>query len=139
MPSVEYKMNLGNLVGKPVHFLEAERFSEFFSNWRYFAHGDAKTKRFPEVEGVTDYCMALNTPLEESLSVKVKPHLVKWIHQHMIRSDYDSWYFQLVTRSDGTLLIVKNNQILASRWLALLDTDQLMSDIRSGFGISMSA
>ncbi len=132
MLTLEYKKNIGhgeNNWGKPLAFPEATRFSELFEEWRWLIHG--RSLRFEENRGVSDYCLALRTDFEDSFHVKAKDHVVEWIVAHMILPEYDSWFFEITQRKDGILVLVKNNAIIASRWLALLDGNRTIEEIRS--------
>ena len=132
-PTLEYKQGIGigeDSWGKPLAFPRFTKFSELFSEWRLWVHNESK--KYPQDHGVDDYCLALRTDLEDSLHVKARTGVVEWVNANMIRSDYDSWYFELVQRGDGLLVVVKNNQILASRWLALLDAESVIAEIRAG-------
>lgn len=120
--------------GKQLAFPKFTTLSELFSEWKWWQFSEGLSKKYPQVQGVSDYCSCHSTDLENSLHVKARPEVVKWINEHMIRSDYDSWYFELVSRGDGMLVVVKNNQILASRWLALLDIEQTAREIQQGAG-----
>lgn len=135
-PTLEYKKSMGQgdeSWGKPLAFPEVTTFGELFDEWRWFTQAKEANERYKAIDGVTDYCDAIRVEgLEESLSVKANARVVEWINQHMIRSDYDDWYFQLVRRDDGLLVIVKNNQIIASRWLALLDAEMAADEIMGG-------
>lgn len=130
-PTLEYKKSIGvgeNAWGYPIRFPEVTQFSELFEDWRVWEH--QKSTGFPVVEGVTDYCAAHRTTLEGSLHVKARPYLVKFINENMIKTDNYSWFFELTQRDDGMLVSVKNNAILASRWLALLNVDTCIAEIR---------
>ena len=126
MPTVEYKELLGAHAGKRIEFTEVTSFSELFSEWEWF-YGSG----YANQDGVSDYCNTTRIDLPHSLNVKARPHLVTWITSNMLLPEYDSWYFELVHRDDGILVVVKNNQILASRWLALLDTKTTLSEIEN--------
>ncbi len=131
MLTLEYKKNIGhgeNNWGKPLAFPEVTRFSELFEEWRWWIHG--RSLRFEENRGVSDYCLALRTDFEDSFHVKAKDDVVEWIVAHMILPEYDSWFFEITQRKDGILVLVKNNAIIASRWLALLDGQQTLKEIR---------
>ena len=132
MLTLEYKKNIGHGEdnwGKPLAFPEATRFSELFEEWRWWIH--ERSLRFEENRGVSDYCAAHRTDLEDSIHVKAKGHVVEWIVDHMILPEYDSWFFEITQRKDGILVLVKNNAIIASRWLALLDGNRTLEEIRS--------
>jgi len=134
VPTLEYKQSVGvgeNAWGHVIRFPEYTRLLQLFSEWKPWRFDEGLSKRYPQVEGVTDYCQAISTDFENSLHVKARPELVKWINENMIRGDNDSWYFELAQRADGMLVLVKNNQILASRWLALLDVEQTLREIKS--------
>ena len=127
MLDVEYKERLGASAGKRIAFTEYTRFSELFSEWKPFRPNN---KRYQNQRGVGDYCSTHSTELYESLYVKARPALVDWICENMILSGHkDAWSFDLVQRKDGILVVVKNEQIIASRWLALLDSEQTVSEI----------
>ncbi len=126
MPDVEYKELLGARAGKRIAFTGYTRFHELFSAWKPLR---CRNERYPNQRGVSDYCSTHTTELYESLYVKARPVLVDWICENMILADNDAWYFDLVQRKDGILVVVKNEQIIASRWLALLDRDQTISEI----------
>jgi len=132
MPELEYKKHMGEdwPCTKPLAFPEYTEFRELFSEWKWHRFHEGLSKKYPTVRGVSDYCSCHSTELEHSLHVKARPGVVMWINANMLLPENDTWYFELVTRGDGTLLVVKNNAIIASRWLALLDTEQLLSEIR---------
>lgn len=133
MPTPEYKKSIGhgkNARGKRLAFSEVTTFRELFSEWKWWRFQEGLSKKYRQQSGVDDYCACHNTDLDNSLHVKARPRVVEWINANMIRSNFDSWYFELVQRRDGILVVVKNNQILASRWLALLNTEQTLREIR---------
>lgn len=132
MLDVEYKERLGASAGKRIAFTECTTFSELFSEWKAFKPYVGRADRYPNQNGVRDYCSTHSTELDDSLFVNARPSLVDWICANMIRSDDDAWSFDLVQRKDGILVVVRNEQIIASRWLALLDRDQTISEINKG-------
>ena len=134
MPTLEYKQSVGvgpHAWGRVIRFPEYTRLLQLFSEWKPWRHHEGLSKRYPEVQGVSDYCSMHSTKAEHSLHVKARPELIAWINENMIRGDNDSWYFELIQRKDGMLVLVKNNQIIASRWLALLDVDQTLREIET--------
>lgn len=66
-----------------------------------------------------------------SAHVRPSPDLVTFLRANMIDVDYDSIYFRAIHRGDGTTLVIAQyNQIIGSRWLALLQTSDLPADLR---------
>jgi len=52
--------------------------------------------------------------------------VLDYISNSMLNLDRDSLYFEVVIRNDGrALVVVKHNNIIGSRWLALLDASEL--------------
>ncbi len=127
-----YKERLSEEV-KTIHFMDVTKFSELFSQWRWWEH--EKSQGFEKIPVkshghgtyISDFCSAHNTDLESSLHVKPTQMVVDFIKDHMFLSAYDSIYFELVSREDGLLVLAKNNAILASRWLALLPKSELIA------------
>ena len=125
-----YKEKLSEEV-RTIHFMDVTKFSELFSQWRWWEH--EKSQGFERIpvrshgQGtyISDFCSAHNPDLESSLHVKPTQMVVDFIQDHMFLSAYDSIYFELVSREDGLLVLAKNNAILASRWLALLPKSEL--------------
>ena len=58
-----------------------------------------------------------------SCRVELADWLVDWIRDNMLPVDYDTIYFTATNRGDGwTLISAQYNQIIGSRWLALVRT-----------------
>ena len=114
--------------------MDVTKFSELFSQWRWWEH--EKSQGFEKIpvekslgfneSYISDYCLAHGTDLDNSLHVKPTQVLVDFIKSNMFLSNGDSIYFELVERKDGILVIAKNNAILASRWLALLPKGEFL-------------
>ena len=52
--------------------------------------------------------------------------VVNWIAMNMLSIDYDTIYFEIVERADGTALILaKYNRIIGSRYLGLIPSSEL--------------
>ncbi len=128
-----YKEKLSEEV-RTIHFMDVTKFSELFSQWRWWEH--EKSQGFEKIpvekslgfneSYISDYCLAHGTDLDNSLHVKPTQVLVDFIKSNMFLSNGDSIYFELVERKDGILVIAKNNAILASRWLALLPKEECL-------------
>jgi hypothetical protein len=147
MPTLEYKSGIGqgeDAWGKPIAFPEATKFSDIFEEWRWWEH--QKTEKYPEIpvrnvahytmhDGsekkfvsnyyVGDYCSTHRSDLEHSLHVLPNHEVLEYIDRNMIIPERDSCDFELIVRTDGILICAKPNQIIASRWLALLDPECL--------------
>ena len=55
-----------------------------------------------------------------------RPIVLEYIRGNMLPVDYDSIYFEVIDRGDNeTLIVAKYNQIIGSRWLAIVDTDSV--------------
>ena len=133
-PTLEYKEGMGsgeNAWGKSLAFPQFTRFQELFSEWKPWSAEGAEPYRGRGPRGMGDYCATHGTDLEDSLRVKVRPEVAEWTCANMILPDYDTFVFKLVQRADGILVIVQPQQILASRWLALLDAEQTLFEIRN--------
>lgn len=64
----------------------------------------------------------LQTRDGDSLAVTPTDEIVEYVKQNMIYSINESFSFEIVKQSDGDyLLLVRNSQIIGSRWLAYLD------------------
>jgi hypothetical protein len=77
-----------------------------------------------EVPGLTlgSYCQCGHSFKHYSIAIKVKPEIAERILGAMVVFNDDKLYFELVDRGGGVgLLVVKYNQILASRWIAFVD------------------
>lgn len=127
--TVNYKENLAQQTGRALAFPAIEKFSELFSQWRRYDH--PRTQGFGTVNGVSDYCHTTQTRLRKSLHVKPRQFLISYITKNMVLAEDDSWYFEIIQRADGLLVVVKNNAIIASRWLALLDSEQGIKEIQN--------
>ena len=134
MPTLEYKKSFGKAKRQNWHktlaYPEFTKFRELFSGWRsYISEGEkVVSERYPTVDGVSDFCTCHSADLEHSLHVAARPFVRRWIQGHMLSSECSPWSFMLTTREDGTLVIVKNT--LATRWLALLDTEEMLAEIK---------
>ncbi len=129
MLTQSYKEKLSEEV-RTIHFMDVTKFSELFSQWRWWEHEKSQGfEKIPVVGSayISDFCSAHNTDLESSLHVKPTRVLVDFIQANMFLSAYDSIYFELVSREDGLLVLAKSNAILASRWLALLPKSELLA------------
>lgn len=52
--------------------------------------------------------------------------LIDWVQANMLPVDYDSIYFTINARDDVTALVTAQyNQIIGSRWLALIDANSI--------------
>ena len=52
--------------------------------------------------------------------------LIDWLQENMLAVDHDSIYFQVIVRDDQHALVTAQyNQIIGSRWLALIDTNSV--------------
>ena len=134
-PTLEYREEMGcgeNAWGKSLAFPQFTRFSQLFSEWKPWSADGSKPYRGlgPKLRGMGDYCGAHSTDLVDSLRVKARPEIGEWTIANMILPDYDAFVFKLAQRADGILVIVQPQQILASRWLALLDTEQTLFEIK---------
>lgn len=72
---------------------------------------------------ITNYCMVSGKEYR-SFHVRPKQEVIEYVRNNMIPVYYDHIYFQVVVRNDNTALITASyNQIIGSRWLALVDAD----------------
>jgi hypothetical protein len=55
--------------------------------------------------------------------------LIDWIQENMLAVPHDSIYFQVIVRDDVSALVTAQyNQIIGSRWLALIDANSVTLD-----------
>lgn len=67
-----------------------------------------------------------------SLSLRPTVGLWAWLRDNLISVDYDTIGFSLVAWEDGTVLVIaRHNQIIGSRWLAILPAAELPPDVRA--------
>lgn len=72
------------------------------------------------------YVRSKNEEHPHAIAVKLREDLLPTLAAHTVASDYDSLFYELVFRDDGTVLVIsKNNLILASRYLALLPASEV--------------
>lgn len=117
-------------LAEPLAFPRARRFGDLFSSasaskagvspttWTFVDMFSRKRASIP----IGPY-MAISGPKRrDSLYVHAREQVVDWIKSNMLPSAYDSIYFEIVVRGPReALVIAKNNQIIASRWLAMID------------------
>lgn len=72
---------------------------------------------------ISPYCSVSDPLGVHWRSMWVRPTLALWLklHETMIKVDYDAIYFHIVIRTDGALVLAQYNQIIGSRWIALID------------------
>ena len=86
---------------------------------------DTKTKSaWCKGTKISSYCSTLRMPGEHSwLRVKPTQKVIDHISSRAV-SDYDSFSFQMVKRSDGSVLVVaQSSKILQSLWLAVVSLE----------------
>ena len=115
----------GQILAQPLLQPHVDRFSDVF--WQ--ASFDKDNKPEPRViqslenTRVGPYCQALgvNGPSWVSCADWVLSRLA----ETLVVPDESGLFFELVPRGDWTLVVAKYNQIIGSRWLAMIKTDSI--------------
>lgn len=119
---------------QPVAFPEAKRFSDLFVRATAHKAPDAPAPvpwTFTDNWGrrpvqrtidIGPYCSMRTPEGFDALSVEPTQAVVDFIKVAMLPTAHDTIGFEIVFRDDGTALVLaRNNQIIASRWLAYID------------------
>lgn len=134
-PTREYKEAMLERVGKQIYFPDVEKFSDLFDDWRLWEHGRSEgfdripikvrqSAYQPEGSFIGEFCSVACSGLG-NLHVKPGKRLIDFILKQMVIPNYDVIDFELIDRTDGMLVLAKNNVIIGSRWLALLPPSAL--------------
>lgn len=110
---------------KPIHFPAATTLSDLFESFEIRPAAESSKTVFigddwlldhgGSIRGVGGFRCFHATPKQE---------IVEWVKSNMLRVEYDTIYFEITIRSDGTALIcAKYNQIIGDRYLAVIDAD----------------
>ena len=101
-------------LAKQLAFPEISQFSELF--------GDIEEKQdraFAEKAVISNWLRY--SPSHKSEYREPKLIVLDYIRTNMLPIDYDSIYFEAIDRDNKWLIIAKYNQIIGSRWLALVE------------------
>ena len=133
--TLEYKRKIGEVAGKSILMPNAASFGDLFRRWRKFVSVDEKLEGWgPWTIGddlrlrdddrpmqVSSYCAMYGTPLQDSLRVVPNQDVLDLLRKNLVLLENDTIWFQVVDRKDGVLITAKYNNIIGSRWLALLE------------------
>jgi len=109
----------GDILGKPLAFPKCERLADLFDKIGPYDK-DAKSTQRVHSMTLGPYCVVSDGGYR-SAGVHATDAVVAFCNESMIDIDRDSLYFEIVVRDDDSaLVLVKHNQILGSRWLAIL-------------------
>lgn len=128
-------MNMPRVTESRVVFPELRRFSDLFDvvaktendrpGPRFFTTTDyhPKTRKpFSCQISVGPYCSVRAEGTTYALWVRANDKIFKYISGNFIGGARDSIFFEVIFWDDGRALVTSsNNQILASRWLAVVD------------------
>ena len=116
MKTIAQKLEMAKIVGKPLAFPEINDFSELFGNLE-----DKQNYEFADKSVISNWLLFRDHHSEYRQPSET---MLAYVRDNMLPVDYDSIYFTVTDRGDGTTLIcAQYNQILGSRWLAFVDTD----------------
>jgi hypothetical protein len=125
--TVESKRHLESIVGHTIAFKEATSFADIFETAVPYVKGSANDQR-RSIKGktVSSYCTVSGGEQYRSFSVKPQQRVMDYIGENMLDIAYDSIYFTVTIRDDGSaLLAAQYNQIIGSRWLAIVDASTI--------------
>lgn len=115
---------------KEVYFPEIKSFKELFNDYQ-FKHINTKAQ-YQDLGGgchCSTHLSIMNTHTQPHfLYVELKPEIFKPVIETMykIYNDNDHISLEAVVRDDGTaLIIVSYNQIIGSRWIAVIDASTI--------------
>ena len=109
---------------------EVCQFLDFFSEYAPYDKNSKAFKAIPfggkaTIGNYLEVCRA-QTACRYFYNVKPTDKLVELINNHMISVDYDQIYFTIMIYPDNTaMLIMKYNQIIGSRWIAMIDINSI--------------
>ena len=107
---------------KELAFPNISKFSDLFGSTE-----DRQDYEFADKSVISNWIH--HSPKHRSEYRKPSDMVLKFVRDHMLPVDYDSIYFQAVNRGDNqTLITAQYNQIIGSRWLAIVETDTMPKD-----------
>ena len=118
MKTKQQKIDNAELVGKTLAFPDMTDFSELFGNQE-----PKQNYEFAEKSVISNWLLFSDHHSEYR---QPTDKTLQYVRANMLPVDYDSIYFEVINREDGTSLVTaKYNQILGSRWLAFVDTETI--------------
>ena len=103
---------------RPVAFPAIESFSELFPELTL-----EKQEHPFQGSAVTNWIQIRDRGAYRHKRAVLPQWLIDWCQENMLPVNYDSIYFTVTIRDDGALICAQYNQIIGSRWLALVDAD----------------
>ena len=106
------------------------QFSEFFSEYKPYDKISKEFKAIPFGKKATIGCYLevskAQTAFRQFFNVKPTDRLIELVNGNMISIDYDQIYFTIMLYPDNTaMLIMRYNQIIGSRWIAMIDINSI--------------
>ena len=106
---------------RPVAFPEIRTFAELFpvltDEKQSHPFCKSEVSNWIHISGVYGY---------DSTRAVLPQWLIDWIQNNMLAVDHDSIYFNVIVRDDQHALVTAQyNQIIGSRWLALIDANSV--------------
>lgn len=100
---------------KPIAFPEVRTLSELFPVVTDYQPDKSQA-------WISGYCMISGASLLRAFrTVQPSAQVRQYIKARMVEMAYDTIYFEIILRADGTALVTaKNNLILSSHWLAII-------------------
>lgn len=113
---------------KEIYFPDVKRLDDLFSEVKPYAGKSRVIKTL--TDGLDDcvvrsYCTVTGVNGRGALDVTPTKKVLDFIEQNMFRI-YPGMYFEMVQRDNGeTLVMVKYDSIIGSRWLALIPSTEV--------------
>jgi len=112
-----------------VHLKGIHLFSDFLSNPIPFKQPNLYKPIPFQLSQISSYLQIMNRKCQYSFEVfEVMPtdKLIDFVKENMLAIDYDSIYFEIICYENNTaMLIAKYNQIIGSRWIAMIDINSI--------------
>lgn len=121
-------------------------FAGIFSSWKPWDRGEeskpvalvpawdsGQRGRSQYTCALSPYCLVSGERIHQALNAEPTARVVEYFKAHVLAVPYDTLYFQIIIRDNGTALIaMHHNQIIGSHWLDIVPVDGLPAGVIGG-------